>query len=292
MGLQSMTGFGRFEEERVTGTYSIEMKSVNNRYLDIQFRMPRLFNSLEQKMKKLFTDRLERGSVHLSINWTAPVDDMVVSYEPELAGKYVGILTNLSETYQLEGKPAISDLAPFYKEFITQELAEFSDDELWNDIEPVLLETIDALVAERIREGDFTTNELKNILQTIRTNLVIVSERAPLRLEKQQERLRKAVADLKGEGVDEARLTFELAIMAEKLDLAEEINRLSAHIEAMKELLDGSGAVGKRMGFLLQEMNRECNTIGSKANDSEISAVVVLLKEAVEKIREQSLNLV
>ncbi len=292
MKIQSMTGFGRAEAEQRTGNYKVEIKTVNNRYIDVQFRMPRIFNALERKMRTYLTEQLVRGSVSININREAPSDDVVVSYDSVLAGKYVDVLKSLSNDFSLEGNPSVSDLSPFYREFVTQELAEFSDEQLWADLEPVVLEAVNAVVAVREKEGDFTRVGLLELLDVIESGLENVKEYAPGRLEKVRERLAKVVEDLKGEGVDEARVAFETSIMADKLDLAEEILRLSAHIVAMKDLLQSDQEVGKRMNFLLQEMNREINTIGSKANDSNISSIVVDLKEATERIREQVQNLV
>ncbi len=292
MKIQSMTGFGRAEAEQRTGNYKVEIKTVNNRYIDVQFRMPRIFNALERKMRTYLTEQLVRGSVSININREAPSDDVVVSYDSVLAGKYVDVLKSLSDDFSLEGNPSVSDLSPFYREFVTQELAEFSDEQLWEDLEPVVLEAVKAVVSVREKEGEFTRLGLLELLDVIEAGLEKVKEFAPGRLEKVRERLAKVVEDLKGEGVDEARVAFETSIMADKLDLAEEILRLSAHIVAMKDLLNSDQEVGKRMNFLLQEMNREINTIGSKANDSNISSIVVDLKEATERIREQVQNLV
>lgn len=292
MSIQSMTGFGRSEIEGKTGNYKVEVKSVNNRYFNVQFRMPSLFNSLEQKMKQALQDALERGSVNVSIFWEAPTDEIEVTADNELAAKYVTILKSISSEFELSGEPAISDLAPFYREIITQKLAEFSDDELWDDISKALEEAIVACVSDRSREGDFTVQELKGVVYDIENDLADVVKLAPARIEKYKEKLQRNVEELKGEGVDESRLAFEITLMSEKLDIAEEVTRLSSHIVAMKELLSGGISVGKRMGFLLQEFNREVNTIGSKANDASISNIVVAMKESVEKMREQSLNLV
>lgn len=292
MSIQSMTGFGRSEIEGKTGNYKVEVKSVNNRYFNVQFRMPSLFNSLEQKMKQALQDALERGSVNVSIFWEAPTDEIEVTADNELAAKYVTILKSISSEFELSGEPAISDLAPFYREIITQKLAEFSDDELWDDISKALEEAIVACVSDRSREGDFTVQELKGVVYDIENDLADVVKLAPARIEKYKEKLQRNVEELKGEGVDESRLAFEITLMSEKLDIAEEVTRLSSHIVAMKELLSDGISVGKRMGFLLQEFNREVNTIGSKANDASISNIVVAMKESVEKMREQSLNLV
>lgn len=292
MSIQSMTGFGRSEIESKTGNYKVEIKSVNNRYLNVQFRMPSLFNSLEQKMKQVVQDLLERGSVNVSIFWEAPTEEVEVSCDSVLAAKYVGILKSVSSEFSLSGEPAISDLAPFYREFISQKLAEFSDEELWEDIQIALKDAIEKCVDDRKREGDYTVQELKAVVYDIENDLADVVKLAPARLERYKERLQKNIDEIKGEGVDEARVTFEIVVMSEKLDIAEEATRLSSHIVAMKELLAGGESVGKRMGFLLQEFNREVNTIGSKANDASISNIVVAMKESVEKMREQSLNLV
>lgn len=292
MNLQSMTGFGRAEAEQSTGNYKIEIKTVNNRFLDVQFRMPRICNPLEKQIRDYLSSRLTRGSVSFNINREATGDDVIVKYDPELAEKYVNVIKSLANDFDLAGEPSVNDLSPFLREFVSQELAEFTDEQLWADLEPVLVSAVDQLVEVREKEGDFIRNGLLELLAVIENGLEEIKKYAPTRLEKVRERLSKVVEDLKGEGVDESRIAFETSIMADKLDIAEEILRLSAHIVAMKDLLSGEGEVGKRLNFLLQEMNREINTIGSKANDSEISRLVVDCKEATERIREQALNLV
>lgn len=292
MAIQSMTGFGRYEAECKTGDYKIELKSVNNRYFEVQFRIPRAFSALEQKMKKLLSEKLHRGSLYLNIHWEAPANEVAIIYDSDLAGKYISIFRDIQKNFNLAGEPQIADLSHFYREIMSQELAEFDDEALWADLFPVLEKTIELHLTEREREGSFTINELTTVLDTIETNLENVEALAPARLERFKERLKQAVSDLRESGVEEARLTFEVTVMAEKLDIAEEITRLKAHIIAMRDLFASSEEMGKRMNFLLQEMNRECNTIGSKANDSDIANLVVLLKEGVEKLREQSLNLV
>jgi len=292
MKIQSMTGFGWAEAEVTTGVYKIEIKTVNNRFLEVQFRMPRICNSLEKQMKTYLSEKLVRGSVSISINRDAPSSDLTVKYDSDLAGKYVAVLKSITNDFGLAGEPSVSDLSPFYRDFIEQELIEFTDEQLWNDLEPVLSSAVTSLLNSREVEGEECRVALIDQLDLIQGGLDKIKLLAPTRLEKFKLKLSKLVEDLKGEGVDESRLAFETTIMADKLDIAEEIQRLTAHIDATRALLCGTGEVGKRLRFLLQEMNREINTIGSKANDSDISGLVVELKEAAERIREQSANLV
>lgn len=292
MKIQSMTGFGWAEAEVTTGVYKIEIKTVNNRFLEVQFRMPRICNPLEKQMKTYLSEKLVRGSVSISINRDAPSSDLTVKYDNDLAGKYVAVLKSISKDFGLAGEPSVSDLSPFYRDFIEQELIEFTDEQLWADLEPVLASAVASLLNSREIEGEECRVALIDQLDLIQGGLDKIKVLAPTRLEKFKLKLSKLVEDLKGEGVDESRLAFETTIMADKLDIAEEIQRLTAHIDATRSLLCGEGEVGKRLSFLLQEMNREINTIGSKANDSDISGIVVDLKEAAERIREQSANLV
>ena len=292
MAIQSMTGFGLVEAKKPTGNYKIEIKSVNNRYLDVQFRMPRALSSFEQKIKKHLSDSLVRGSVYLNIHWDAPESSVQISYDKPLAQKYLSILKQIQSDAGLSGSVSLADIQPFIKEIITHEVAENTEEQLWGDLFPLIEEATLLHLKEREREGLFTIGELTTVLQSIQSNLLEIEELAPARLQRFKKRMHNAVADLQESGVDESRLSFEMTIMAEKLDIAEETTRLTAHIIAMQELFESNGVIGKKMNFLLQEMNRECNTIGSKANDSTIAGVVVLLKEGVEKLREQSLNLV
>ncbi|MGM0443022.1 MAG: YicC/YloC family endoribonuclease [Fibrobacterota bacterium] len=293
MTIQSMTGFGSSETEQPTGTYKLEVKSVNNRYMNVQFRSPRLFNSLETDLRKYLSDRLERGSVSVFLNHSLPEDDLTIDSNSALAGKYVNALRSIAREFSLSGDVAVSDLSPFYKEFIEHDAAEFERDELWRDLRAALDVALDALIAEQVREGRFIAGDLQKILASIETHMKRIEDRAPQRLAAYREKLRSTVGDLLENSQEpDDRLNVEIALMAEKLDIAEEITRMHAHTAAMKTLLSEGGTVGKRMNFILQEMNREVNTIGSKANSSEISEEVVCLKELVEKIREQSLNII
>jgi len=297
MSIQSMTGYGRFEQSFESGKYSAEIKSVNNRYAEIQCRLPRVFNPLELQIRKLLDDRLVRGSINLNVNFEAAQGAVEIGYDEKMLDSYAEIFSKMSQRLGGGEIKDISLLSPFFRDLIVSKPVEFSLEVLTDELISVIEKAIEALIEERKREGaalaEFFVKSFGDILQ----NVEKIEKYAPQRIEKYRERLHTAVEMLQKEGVDEQRIALEVVMLVEKLDITEEITRLKTHISATKALLGEPNqnvplqAVGKKLGFWLQEINREINTIGSKANDSAIAEIVVSMKDAAEQMREQSLNL-
>lgn len=297
MSIQSMTGYGRFEQSFESGKYTVEVKSVNNRFAEIQTRLPKVFNPLELQIRKKISEKLERGSINLNVNFEAAQGAISIDYDEKVFEQYTEVFNKMSQKIGDGEVRDISLLSPFFREFVVSKPTEFSIEELTAEIMQVIDKAIENLTEERKREGAALSGFFLKSLDEILQNVEKVEKYAPQRIERYKERLNTAVELLKKEGIDEQRISLEIILMVEKLDITEEITRLKTHIFATKSLISESNsgkatqAVGKRLGFWLQEINREINTIGSKANDGAISEIVVLMKDAAEQMREQSLNL-
>jgi uncharacterized protein (TIGR00255 family) len=297
-----MTGFGRFEQSFASGKYSVEIKSVNNRFIEIQCRLPRVFNSLELQIRKLLTDKLERGSINININFESVDNETGVDFDEKVFERYAALFSKMNfsfcgtdtvsgERYGARFSNFTRIFAPFVKDFIVSKPKEYSTEGLSTEVFEVVEKALDLLVLERKREGEALGGFLLKSLDSIEANVLKIESCAPTRIEKYKNKLNTAIDSLQKEGVDEQRIAMEIVLAVEKFDITEEITRLKTHISATKNLLKTESSVGKRLGFWLQEINREINTVGSKANDAAIAEIVVSMKDTAEQMREQSLNL-
>ena len=285
-----MTGYGQAEKKTTSGTYRIEIRSVNNRYFELQVRIPRKLSVVEARIKKLINDEITRGSVTAYINLIGDDDVDTIHWEPRQADSYVAVLKEVKKRYGLKDPITLSHLLGF-NDLLGKQSDEQSEEILWKHIKPVLTKALDEFSKSRQKEAAFIVTDLKKMVKQIALTLEKIEKQAPQRIVQYQEILRKRIRELVGNNFDESRLAVEIALMADKLDIAEECTRLRAHLEKMNEDLVSSEPAGKKLGFLLQEMNREANTIGSKSNDIKISHWSVDLKENIEKIREQISNI-
>jgi uncharacterized protein (TIGR00255 family) len=292
MPIRSMTGFGLAEAAAPSGAYRVEIRAVNNRFQELQIRQPKFMMNLEPKIKKEITGAAVRGSINVFINCdrgdAAPA---ALSWDRPGVDAYMRILNEIKKEYKLSGDIAISDLLRF-GDFIKSESEVHDDEALWKHLRPALTAALKAFQESRETEGAQLVKELKKTLKEISKTLHQIEKRAPQRVKEYAAALSERVEKmLSGNLPDPQRIAAEIAMMAERLDITEEIVRLKAHIEKFSADFEADEPVGKRMGFLLQEMNREANTIGSKANDTEIAHWSVSLKENIEKIREQIQNI-
>jgi len=290
MPIRSMTGFGLAENAAPSGTYRVELRAVNNRYQEIQIRQPKFTMNLESKIKKELTSAISRGSINVMITCDRETENGQLTWDKASVDNYVRILSEVKETYKLGGEVRLNDVMRF-GDFIKSESASYSEDTLWKHLRPALTGAIKAFQESREAEGAALVKELKKILKEIIKTLQLVEKRAPERVAEYSASLSSRVEKLLASPPDPQRIAAEITLMAERLDITEEITRLRAHIEKFSENFELDEQVGKRMGFLLQEMNREANTIGSKANDVKIAHWAVSLKENIEKIREQIQNI-
>jgi len=292
MPIRSMTGFGLAEAATPSGTYRVEIRAVNNRFQELQIRQPKFMLNLEPKIKKEITGAAVRGSINVFIGCDrGDVGQVALSWDRAGVDAYMRIFNEIKKEYKLSGDVAIADLLRF-GDFIKSESEVYDDEALWKHLRPALTAALKAFQESRETEGAQLVKELKKTLKDISKTLNLIEKRAPQRVKEYAASLSDRVEKmLSGNLPDPQRIAAEIAIMAERLDITEEIVRLKAHIEKFSADFDADEPVGKRMGFLLQEMNREANTIGSKANDTEIAHWSVGLKENIEKIREQIQNI-
>jgi uncharacterized protein (TIGR00255 family) len=291
--IKSMTAFAqtRFHLNGVQGT--LNMRTYNSRYLDINLRIPAGLNPLEDRFKSFISAHLNRGRVEVSLHWPGPDkpggQQLVINLP--LARRYQELLLDLKTRFHLEGPPTLSDLLSLKDLFFFQE-APRSDDELWEKIRPPLKTTLAALRKMRLAEGRHLGQDLRERLKSIEAKREQILKRAPRVLKDYQDRLNKRIQTLRpGLEVDPQRLAQEVALLADRSDISEELVRLASHLKQFKSLFKEDQPVGKKMEFLLQEINRETNTIGSKSLDSDISHQVVAIKAELEKMREQVQNI-
>jgi uncharacterized protein (TIGR00255 family) len=290
MPLRSMTGFGRAEGETSCGICRIEIRAVNNRFLDVQTRSPKVLSSFDSAIKKIVGETISRGSVSLFISLEEPPTGDSLTWDKDAVKAYIRILREIQKTHKLAGELTMSDLLKF-NDFIKTDKKEVDETKLFEQVKPVLRKAIEAFQKTREREAALIASDLKKMLKEISTLVKKVKVRAPIRLKAYQDVLTQKIKTLAGDIIEPARLTTEVAIMADRLDISEECTRLAVHVQKFIEDFDANEPVGKRLNFVNQEMHREANTISSKANDAEISQISVRLREIIEQIREQIQNI-
>jgi uncharacterized protein (TIGR00255 family) len=293
MAVRSMTGFGIAEGRSPSGTYRIEIRGVNNRFLDLQLRQPRYFSNIEQKIKKEISESISRGSVSVFISSDKENEAGTLTWDEPNVKNYVRIFKEIKKACALSGEPTLSDLLHF-SDLIKTTTVKYDDKTLLKHLLPVLKNALKNYQASRETEGAAIIKDFKKNIDAMLAVLKRVEARAPERIREYSKDLTKRIAKLlapDAQTPDPQRLASEVAIMADRLDIAEECMRLRAHITAFVNDFKSDEPVGKRMNFLVQEMNREANTIGSKANDTAISHMSITLKEYIEKLREQIQNI-
>lgn len=289
--IRSMTGYGSAEVERDGQRLSAEIRSVNHRFFELSIRAPKLVSLFEDQIRQAIQDRFTRGKIMLSITWSGAGDaGEVLKINEPVVDRYVKLLEELRGRYHLDSGLRLETLAALPDVF-TWEHTALSDEETWTLIEGLVSAVCENMNGMKAREGQALSKDLEERLKIIRDELEKVSTRAPLRPPEARERLMGRVQSLLADvEMDPIRIAQEIALMADRLDCTEECVRLAAHIDQFRSLIEGSELAGRKLNFLLQEMNREANTIGSKANDVEIAHCVVVIKEELERLREQVQN--
>lgn len=290
--LKSMTGFGRATSEAGGYFITCELKSVNHRYFDFNCRIPRQYGFAEEKLKSYINSRVSRGKIECFLGLEAlKTDDADVVVNHTLASAYVKALKELSETYGLKEDYGASNIARFPDVLVLRK-ADEDEEKLWSLIEPVVSAAVDKFVAMRETEGEKMKRDIDSRADYILDCVSYIEKRSPETVKEYNDKLIARVHELIGDvSLDESRIIQEVAIFADKVAVAEETVRLRSHISQLKTFLDSEEPVGRKMDFLVQEINREANTIGSKASDVDIARKVVDIKAEVEKIREQIQNI-
>lgn len=289
--IKSMTGFGRATSQGKNRSFDVEIKTVNHRYLDVNIRLPKSLLSLEENIRKLVSERLKRGKVDLFITQNMlQKEDLEAKFNKKLADSYVRCLEDIKETYSVRDDISVSLIAKF-SDVISLEYKEEDLEEIWGDLKEPLEAALNLLVEMRIREGEKLKEDIISRCKNIKIMVESIAKRAPQIPIEYKEKLQNRLKELMDEhSVDEGRLVMEVALFADKACIDEEIVRLNSHIAQVKATLQLDEAVGRKLDFIVQEMNRETNTIGSKANDLEICNLVLNMKSEIEKIREQIQN--
>lgn len=287
-----MTGYGRAASVYGGFDISVELKSVNNRYLEVAVKTPRAYSFLEDKVKALVRDKLNRGKVDVFISVTengeAGAD---VALDLPLARGYYKALCALSDELGLENDVTLSDMARF-SDIFKLGARETDEEALTQGVLAAASDAIKSFVAMRETEGEKLKADILARADTVLSCVSFIEERSPETARAYRERLEQSVRDLLGDAsVDETRLLTETAVFADRIAVDEETVRLRSHIGQMTALVSGDGPAGRKLDFIVQEMNREANTIGSKAQDIEITRRVVEIKAEIEKIREQIQNI-
>jgi uncharacterized protein (TIGR00255 family) len=292
--IQSMTGYGRIESVQNGRKYTVEMKSLNHRYLEISLRVPAILSPLELDIKKRISSKFTRGRIEAIIRIDSEYSSVIESrYELNLPliRNYYQLLIQLREELKLEEEITLSMMTGFRDAFVQKEPG-LDLSAIWEELGTVLDTAMTALIDMREKEGKNVCDDLVLRIGLIIKSLDSITLRAPNVVSEYQERLGERVKELVGGiALDELRLQQEVAIMAEKSDISEEIVRFNSHIVQFRDLLERGDAVGRSMDFLIQEMVREVNTTGSKSSDAEISRKVIDIKSELSRIREQVQNI-
>ena len=289
--IRSMTGYGSAELERDGQRLSAELRSVNHRFCEVSIRAPKLVSLFEDQVRQLIQERFSRGKIMVAITWSGVGESgEVLSLNVPVVERYVSLLQQIRERYQLTADLNVGTLATLPDVF-TWEHTALSDEQTWSLVKAVVEKACENMNAMKAREGESLARDLELRLKILRTELDRVVERAPYRpLEAKERLMARLKVMLDDVEMDPARIAQEMALMADRLDCTEECVRLSAHLDQFRGLIEGSELAGRKLNFLLQEMNREANTIGSKANDVEIARAVIVMKDEVERLREQVQN--
>ena len=290
--IKSMTGFGRAEMIDEEKKITVEMKSVNHRYLDVNMRIPKKLSSFEAGIRSLLKRYIQRGKIDLFITYEDYTQSRVsVKYNKEIAEQYLQYAGQISDAFHLERNLTVSQIMRL-PEVFTMEEQSVDETELWASLEQVLKEAVERFVDTRIQEGSHLGKDLLEKLDAMYQKVELVEKRSPEILQEYREKLENKVKELLADvQMEENRIAAEVILFADKICTDEETVRLKSHIHHMKKVLTEEESAGRKLDFIAQEMNREANTILSKANDLETSNLAIDLKTEIEKIREQIQNI-
>ena len=290
--IKSMTGFGRCEISDAERKFTVELKGVNHRYLDVNIRMPKKLNFFEASIRNLLKKYAQRGKVDIFITYEDFSENQVsLKYNETLAGEYLKYFKQMEEKFSLENDIRISTLSR-YPEVFTMEEQMQDEEEIWNVLEKALEGAFSQFVSTRITEGEALKKDLLAKLDDMLVLVDKVEERSPEIIAEYREKLEMKVKELLADTqIEESRIASEVVIFADKICTDEETVRLRSHIAHMKDTLEEAEGIGRKLDFIAQEMNREANTILSKANDLEVANYAIDLKTGIEKVREQIQNI-
>lgn len=289
--IKSMTGYGQGKFTNDGRDYTVEIKAINHRYNDITIKMPRYLNFLEDTIRKYVSTTLNRGKIDVYISLKNMSDKgREIKIDKCLAGMYINELRAVAAEYNLPDDLSTTSIARMPDLFVVEN--ENLEDLYWNELKNALDGALENINKARTSEGERLAQDIHSRLNKISEIIPIVEEASKKLLDEYKAKLENRIAELgANEIVDESRLGVEIVLFADKSSICEEITRLKSHIESFKEMINAEGPIGKKIDFLIQEMNRETNTIGSKANSLGITKYVIEMKNELENIREQIQNI-
>lgn len=289
--IKSMTGYGQGKNSVDGRDYTVEIKTINHRYNDMTVKLPRYLNFLEDKIRKYISNTINRGKTDVYITLRNMSDKgRNLKIDRSLAGMYVSELRSVAEEYGLKDDITATSIARMPDVFVAEN--ESLEDLYWDELKVALDGALASIDVARIAEGERLSQDIQNRLTKIAEHVEVVSNSSEKLLEEYKTKLQNRIAELQAESVvDENRLGIEIVLFADKSSICEEVTRLRSHIDAFKSMLQSDGPTGKKIDFLIQEMNRETNTIGSKANAIGITECVIEMKNEIENIREQVQNI-
>ncbi len=290
--IKSMTGFGRCEISEGTKKITVEMKSVNHRYLDVTVKMPKKLNYFDSAIRNILKEYIQRGKVDVFVSYeNLSESEEVLTYNQGIASQYMEYFRRMRDEFSLTDDVTVSVLARCPEVFVMEEPKE-NEEEIWNILQQAVKGACEKFVEARVREGEVLKADMILKLDRMLTLVAAVEKRSPLVISEYRQKLEAKVRELLADAqLDESRIATEITIFADKICVDEELVRLKSHVEATKAALETGGGIGRKLDFIAQEMNREANTTLSKANDLEISSLAIELKTEIEKVREQIQNI-
>ena len=290
--IKSMTGYGSAKGTSGKLEISVEVRSVNNRYLDCTIKLPRVFNSFEDQLKSIVNGTVSRGKVdvYVSID-SSGANDIEIKINRPLVTAYINALRSIADEHDLKTDIRVTDLTRF-PDILQAEKSEVDAETLCKDIGAILKEALSDLNDMRLREGDKLKKDISKRLDEIERLTTIITELSPKNIEEYRKKLESRMLEvLQSANIEESRILTEAALFADRVSINEETVRLRSHIAQLRDMLGSEEPIGRKIDFLVQEFNREANTIGSKGNEIEMSKLIVDLKSEIEKIREQAQNI-
>jgi len=290
--IKSMTGFGRCEMTEGNRKFTVELKSVNHRYLDVAIKMPKKFNFFESSIRNVLKEYIQRGKVDVFISFEDFSEKTAsVKYNREIAAEYLKYLTQMAEEFGLENDVRVSSLSR-YPEVLSMDEVDIDEEELWKLLEKTVRGAAEQFVASRVKEGENLRDDLISKLDGMLAHVDYIVERSPQIIEEYKNKIYDKVRELMSDAqAEENRVLMEVTLFADKVCVDEEMVRLRSHIETTRQTLLDGGSIGRKLDFIAQEMNREANTTLSKANNLDISNCAIELKTEIEKVREQIQNI-
>ena len=290
--IKSMTGFGRSEVINEDRKIVVEIKAVNHRYCDMNIKLPKRFNHFEADIRNLLKEKIQRGKVDIYITYEDySKSNVCVKYNKEIAAEYIGYLKQMAEEFDIVSDIKTSGVGRFPEVFTLEEQST-DDEEIWEYLKASIDEACNNFVDARIKEGENLKTDLIAKLDNMLEIVAFIEDKSPELIADYKKRLVEKIEELNANTqIDDQRIALEVTLYADKICVDEEIVRLKSHIESTKSILLEGGAVGRKLDFIVQEMNREANTILSKSNSLQISDRGIELKTEIEKVREQIQNI-